>query len=145
MTNETIVLDTPEQIQMWVLLSRRAQLKLWLKGEGTENPGFYQTKGLIKWCRVHIPGCESARRARDCIVPVENAIVFAGGPQDFSIVNVHVMEVSGDYFLDRGVFPDMSAVEAEPALVELYNLGLLELVYTMDAPREPNGKAYLPV
>lgn len=132
----SIMLDTPEQISMWVLLSRRSQLKLQLKG--------LKTLGLIKWCKANIEGCEKARTAKDCIVPVEYAIATAGGPQDFSIVNVHVMLERGGVFFDRGIFPDMDAVEANPKFVDAYNSGRLEIVYTLDEPREANNEMFVP-
>lgn len=132
----TTVLDTPEQIQMWVLLSRRAQLKLQAKG--------LPTKGLIKWCKANIEGCESARTWRDCVVPVESAIAMAGGPQDYSIVNVHVMVKRGGLFIDRGIFADMAEVEARPDFVNLYNEGSLEIVYTLDEPRAANNEIFVP-
>jgi hypothetical protein len=140
------VLDTPEAINMWVLLSRRAQLKLWMNGMSrpADERKMYQTPGLVKWCKANIEGAENARTARDCIVPVEYAIASAGGPQDFSLVNVHVMRKAGGLFHDRGIYADMSEVEANPTFVSLYERGLLEIVYTLDEPREPNGQAYVP-
>lgn len=133
----TTILDTPEQIQMWVLLSRRAQLKLQAKG--------LPTKGLIKWCKANIEGCENARTWRDCVVPVETAIAMAGGPQDYSLVNVHVMfKTASDYFVDAGIFADMAEVEARPDFVEQYNDGNLEIVYTLEDPRPENGEMFVP-
>lgn len=124
-----IVLDTPEQINMWILLSRRAQLKLQAKG--------YPTKGLVKWCKANIEGCEDARTWRDCVLPVENAIALGDGPQDFTLINVHVMTVlSDDLFVDKGIFPDMASVEKVPEFVDAWNKGNLELVYTLDEPRD---------
>jgi hypothetical protein len=131
------MLDTPEQIAMWVLLSRRSQLKMQMKG--------LKVPGIVKWCRENIEGCENARTARDCVLPVEYAIASAGGPQDYSIVNVHVMRKTPDgLFHDRGIHPDMAAVEADPTMVRLYERGMLEIVYTMDEPRPSNGQIFVP-
>jgi hypothetical protein len=130
------ILDTPEQINMWVLLSRRAQLKLQMKG--------IKTPGIVKWCRKNVPGAETARTARDCIVPLEYLIAENGGPQDFSIVNVHVMLHRGGVFLDRGIYSDMSEVEANSAFVEAYAKGRLEIVYTLDEPRDATGEMFVP-
>jgi hypothetical protein len=132
----TIALDTPEQITMWVMLSRRAQLKLQLKG--------IKVPGIVKWCRANVPGAENARTAKQCVVPLEYMIADAGGPQDFSIVNVHVMYKSGGLFFDKGIYSDMSEVEADPAFVELYKRGLLEIVYTLDEPREATDQIFVP-
>lgn len=135
-----------EGVNMWVLLSRRSQIKmhLGLRPDGTPANVKIPVPGLMKWCKANIEGCENARTVRDCIVPVETAIAMAGGPQDFSIVNVHVMLVRGGLFHDRGVYNDMSEVEAVPAFVNAYQQGRLEIVYTLDAPREPNGEIYVP-
>src|SRR5689334_4564089 len=81
----TIVLDTPAQISMWILLSRRHQLQLQLKG--------YRTAGLVKWCKANIPGAANARTAKDCVVPVEYAISQAGGEVDYKLVNINCLEV----------------------------------------------------
>lgn len=133
----TIVLETPAQIGMWVLLSRRGQLKLQLKG--------LKTAGLIKWCRENIEGCESARTARDCIVPLEFVISEAGGPADYSIVNIHVMEKTANgNFRDRGIYPDMASVEANAGNAALYLAGRLEVVLTLDDAREATGDLYMP-
>jgi hypothetical protein len=134
----SIILDTPEQINMWVLLSRRAQLKMQLKG--------VVTKGLVKWCKANIPGCERARTAKDCVVPVEYAISEAGGPPDYSVVNVHVMEHSTTpgIFVDNGIYSTMEEVEAVPRFVKLFRQGNLEIVLTLEEPREPNSQLYSP-
>jgi hypothetical protein len=136
--NETVVLDTPEQINMWILLSRRAQVKLHLKG--------LTTKGLLKWLKVNIEGCENARTVKDCVVPLEYTIAMAGGPQDFSLINVHVMERvnDDDVFRDLGIFPDMASVEANAGLVALYFAHRLELVYTLDEPRDATNEIFIP-
>lgn len=132
----TIALTTPDQINMWVLLSRRAQLKLQAKG--------LPTKGLVKWCRENIEGCEKARTWKDCVVPVEYAISAKGGPSDYSLVNVHVMLNRGGLFMDRGIFNDMSEVEANPDFVKAYGDGRLELVLTMEDVRNANGEIFVP-
>lgn len=132
----SITLDTPEQIAMWVLLSRRSQLKMQMKG--------IKVPGIVKWCRENIEGCESARTARDCVIPVEYAIAAAGGPQDFTIVNVHVMLNFGGLFWDQGVFSDMSQVEQNPTWVKAYERGMLEVVYTMEASRPSNKQIFVP-
>jgi hypothetical protein len=131
------VLDTPEQINMWVLLSRRSQLKLQMKG--------IKTPGLVKWCKANIPGAEKARTAKDCVVPVEYAISEAGGPPDYSLVNVHVMvRLQNGFFRDEGIFSTMAEVEAIDRLTTLYMQGRLELVYTLDEPRPPTKELYVP-
>lgn len=138
MTSEAIILDTPEQINMWVLLSRRSQLKLQQKG--------LNVPGIVKWCRNNIPGCESARTAKQCVVPVEYAISEAGGQVDYSLVNVHIMRNVGDgIFADLGVFSDPDVALAEnPEFGPMFDDGALEIVLTLDPPRERNGQFYQP-
>lgn len=131
----TIALTTPSQINMWVLLSRRHQLQLQLKG--------MKTNGLVKWCKANIPGCENARTAKQCVVPVEYAISEAGGTPDYKIVNLHVMRHHGGLFLDRGIVNSDKDIAANPQWVKLYEKGMLELVFTLEDVREPNGQAYV--
>lgn len=134
--SDTIVLDTPNQINAWVLLSRRGQLKLQQKG--------LKTPGLIKWCRENIPGCERARVARDCIVPVEYALSQIGADVDYSVVNCHVMVQSmSGIFHDRGVFANPDDAKT-PELLAAFKNGNLEMVLTLDDVREPNGQIYVP-
>ena len=130
------ILDTPSQINMWVLLSRRHQIQMHIKG--------LKTPGIVKWCRANIEGAENARTASDCIVPVESAIAMAGGETDFSLVNVHVMTNKGDYFKDEGIFNDMSEVEANAGFVANYAAGRLEIVYTLEDVRPANGQMFIP-
>ena len=134
--SEGFALDTPAQISMWVLLSRRHQVQLHLKG--------LKVPGIVKACREQIPGAENARTAKDLIVPIEYAISEAGGEIDFRLVNVHVMLNRGGMYFDKGVFSDMSEVEANPAFVEWYGEGMLEIVLTLDEPRGETNEIFVP-
>lgn len=129
----TIVLDKPEQINMWILLSRRMQLKMQLHG--------MRTPGLVKWMKAHVEGCENARTAKQCIVPLEYLIASLDGPQDFSVVNIHVMYKAGGLFHDQGIFNSPDDLHA--GLQRAYAAGKLEVVYTLDEPRESNGQIYV--
>lgn len=128
----TIALDTPEQIAMWVLLSRRHQLQSQMKG--------IKTPGLIKWCQANIEG--AGRTAKSCVVPVEYAISQAGGEVDYNLVNLHVMYRQGGLFHDQGIFshPD----DMHEGLKRAYEAGRLEIVLTLDEPRESNRQVYVP-
>src|SRR6478735_9179787 len=127
----TIVLDTPEQINMWVLLSRRSQVQAHLKG--------YKVKGIIAALKRDIPGCENIRYVKDAVVPIEFAIANAGGNVDYRLVNVHVLKVeSKGVFVDLGIYNDMSEVEANDKFVSLYARGRLEIVLTEDDVRPAN-------
>lgn len=128
-------LDTPQQIGLWVLLSRRHQLQLQMKG--------LKTPGLVKWCQNNIPG--AGRTAKDCVVPVEFAISEAGGEVDYKLVNVQVMEkVRSDIFQDLGIYSDITEVEASGYFRSLAENGRLEIVLTLDEPRKPTGDLLTP-
>lgn len=132
----TISLDTPQQINMWVLLSRRHQIQLQLKG--------MRTPGLVKWCKANIEGCENARTAKACVVPVEYAISQAGGDVDYRLVNVQVLVRRMGMFFDRGIFSDITEVEADTNLVAEYTKGNLEIVLTLEPPRASNNEIFVP-
>lgn len=129
-----IVLDTPEEIDMWLMLSRRHQVQMHLKG--------YKVKGITTALKREFG--DQGSRVKDYVVPIESAIAMAGGEADYNLVNVHVMLNRGGVFHDRGIFSNMSEVEANATLVQWYMKGLLEIVYTLDEPREPNGQMYVP-
>jgi hypothetical protein len=129
------MLDTPAGINMWVMLSRRHQVQMHLKG--------LKVKGIMAALRRDFG--DHGNRVANYIVPIESEIGMAGGIVDYNLVNVHVMQrVDDSLFMDCGIFANMNEVEAFPGLVEAYSLGQLEIVYTLDEPRQPNGKAYQP-
>ena len=124
----SFTLDTPAQISMWVLLSRRHQIRLHLKG--------YPQKGLAACLKREFPEVHG-RLVKDFVVPVEFAICEAGGEADYNIVNVHVMEKTkgGMYFRDMGIFDSMDAA-GTPENREKFAAGLLEVVLTTEAVRD---------
>jgi len=134
----TIVLDTPEQITMWVLLSRRAQLKMHLAG--------YPVKGLVAWFKRNLPtgeGGKPVRTAKDCIVPLEYAISEAGGDIDWTRVNMHVMRrLNPEVFQDLGVYDSPEDIQEGSPLAEMYKAGDLEIVLTLAEPRKATGDLF---
>jgi hypothetical protein len=120
-------LDTPEQINMWVLLSRRSQLKLQMKG--------LKTPGIIKWCKENIgPECTTAAKA---LLRLNEVISENGGPYDKD-QHVHVLMKSkpnSNYAADAGIFANMGAVEVIPDFVKAYGEGRLELILTNEPER----------
>lgn len=68
----TIALDTPDQISMWVLLSRRAQCHLQIKG--------LSTPGLIK--SMKRDGLTDHSTAKGALADVNLIIESLGGPPD---------------------------------------------------------------
>lgn len=120
------VIDTPEGINLWVLLSRRGQIKMHQKG--------YAVKGLAACLRRELG--DHGRYVKDYIVPVEFAISEAGGNVDYSLVNVHVMQrLENGYFLDRGVFDSIDAA-GTPENRRMFAAGTLEVVLTTDPVRD---------
>lgn len=129
----TIVLDTPKQINMWVLLSRRGQIKMHLKG--------YTQPGLAKCLKAMYPEV-GGRMVKDFVVANEFAIGEGGAEIDYSIVNVHVMMNRGGLFFDRGIYSDMDEAST-PEHAELYAKGRLEIVLTLEEPRVANGEVFV--
>lgn len=127
------MLDTPAQISMWVLLSRRHQIALHTKG--------LTVKGLVACLKREFPEAHG-RTAKDFIVPVEFAISQAGGDIDYSKVNVHIMLRAGGMLHDRGIFANMDEA-GTPENRRLFAEGKIECVLTLDAPREPSGGIFV--
>lgn len=132
----TISLNTPEQINHWVLLSRRQQVQLHLKG--------LKVKGIMAALKRDIPGCENITRVSQAVLPIEEAISFAGGEADFNLVNVHVCRKHEQGVLsDRGIFATMAEVEADEKFVKMYNAGVLEIMLTDKPVREKTNDIYV--
>lgn len=129
----SIMLDTPEQINLWVLLSRRHQVQLHLKG--------IKVPGILKWGKDHFPG--EVKTVKDMVVAVETAISMAGGEPDFNLVNVQTFLKRGGLLYDLGVFPTMAEVEAKPEFVKAYERGILEIMFTTEDVREANSQVYM--
>lgn len=136
--SESIILDTPKEINMWVLLSRRHQVQLHLKG--------VKVPGIVKWVKENLGQGyhHPIRTARDCIVPVEYAISQAGGEVDYSLVNVHIMAHTNNphVFQDYGVYGSPADINPDSQIACLYAAGKIEVVLTLDEPRPPNGELY---
>lgn len=126
------VLDTPAQISMWVLLSRRAQIKMHLAG--------YPIRGLAACLKREFPEA-GGRYVKDFIVPVEFAISEAGGKVDYTRVNLHIMVNRGGMFFDQGIYnsPD----EVPHNLRALFGAGGGEAVLTTEAPRDANQQMFV--
>lgn len=132
----SIVLDTPEQINMWVLLSRRHQIQLHLKG--------MTVKGLAASLKRTFPDVGS-RYVKDYVIPVEFAISERGGQVDYNLVNVHVMLKRGGMFHDRGVYNDPdAALNTHPEFGPAFAKGQLEVVLTTDEPRPMTNEIFVP-
>lgn len=135
----TIALDTPEQINMWVLLSRRAQLKMHLAG--------YPVKGLVAWCKRNLVTGENGkpiRTAKDAVVPLEYLISQHGGEIDWKLVNMHVMRrLNPETFQDLGIYDSPEVIEVGSPMHQMYEAGALEIVLTLQEPRKANGDLFV--
>lgn len=100
--SEGFVLDTPAQINMWVLLSRRSQLKLQGKG--------IKTKGLFTALKREV-GITS-RKWDVALLELNDIIGDAGGPEDPE-VNYLVWIGQNDTYIDRGIYGSLADVEAK--------------------------------
>jgi hypothetical protein len=134
----TIVLDTPEQINAWVLLSRISQCHLHMKG--------YKVPGLLKWLKANVPDCKgkaSVAAAYPGLLDYcdQFGISAPGGEQCNYQVLVTGRKDSGLHglYFDRGVYTSMDAI-AE-AWGEQYAEGRIVILRTMDPERGPNPKA----
>lgn len=136
--SEAITLDTPEQITLWVLLSRRHQIQLHLKG--------LKTPGLVKWVKANLDTAGvSVRTVRDCIVPVEYAISMAGGDVDYRLVNVQFLErVREDVFQDLGVYDSPEGISLMSYIGQLATTDRLEVILTLEDPRPATGDLFAP-
>lgn len=94
----TIILDTPEQINMWVLLSRRAQL--WLQGKGLKTPG------LFKWLSEN--GISASRKWDVALVDLNDYIGEMNGPEDDRMNYRLFLGFNAE---PVGVFPSLEAIE----------------------------------
>jgi hypothetical protein len=134
----TIALDTPEQINMWVLLSRRAQLKMHLAG--------YPVKGLVAWCKRNLDmteGGKPIRTAKDAVVPLEYLISQHGGQVDWKVVNMHVMRrLNDEVFQDLGIWDSPEEIQEGSPMHQMYEAGSLEIVLTTQETRKPTGELF---
>jgi len=105
----TISLTTPKQINAWVLLSRRSQLKMHEAG--------LKTPGIFKWIETNLPPeyLEGVKRtARDYRMALNDYIgdVDDTIPEDADVNFRLYLGVTGypNMFADRGIFATMGEV-----------------------------------
>lgn len=130
--SDTIVLDTPAQISMWVLLSRRHQVQLHMKG--------LKVKGIMACLKREFG--DHGNRVANYVLPIEHAIANAGGEVDYKLVNVHVMVNRGGMLFDRGVFANMDDAGTDTHKM-WHEEGILALQLTSEDVREANGEIYV--
>jgi hypothetical protein len=128
----SISLDTPEQINAWVLLSRISQCHLHMKG--------LKVNGLAAWMKRNIPDITNERTVKQMYPRLldfcdAHGVQAPGGEQ----CNYQVLMTGGPLtglYLDQGIVSSMSDIEANPTWVKAYGEERLVIIRTMDAPRE---------
>jgi hypothetical protein len=133
MTNETgtIVLDTPEQINAWVLMSRISQCHLHMKG--------IKVPGLLKWLRANVPDCANARTVKAAYCGLldycdQFGVSAPGGEQCNYQLLMTPTALNGLYF-DMGIVPDLDASVPENVKTA-YGEGRVVILRTMDDVRD---------
>jgi hypothetical protein len=132
MTNETIVLDTPEQINAWVLASRISQCHLHMAG--------LQVKGLAGWLKRNIPDCNGLRTVKEMYPRLldycDTFGVYAPGGErcNYQVLWTPKGAGRGLYF-DQGVVATVEDIEANENWAEAYNDQRLVILRTMDPVR----------
>lgn len=131
----TICLDTPEQINAWVLISRVSQCTLHLKG--------YPVKGLLKWLTKNVPDCADARTIKQAYprlldycdsMGVNTDRVSATYPVRYQIL-VTPTALNSLYF-DYGIVPNLTDVEFVSKWGKAYDEGRMVIIRTLDDCRD---------
>lgn len=127
-------LSGPEQVGAWVLLSRRHQVQLHLKG--------LTQKGIVGALKRDIG--DHGNRVANYVLPIEEACAAAGIANDWKIVNLHVMvQAAPNYYTDEGIYnSDVEAMDAVEGLAEMVADGGAVVVLTLEAPRDRIAAAY---
>lgn len=130
----TIMLDTPAQISAWVILSRRHQVQLHLKG--------LKVKGILSALKRDFG--DHGNRVANYVLPIEEACAAAGIANDWNLVSLHVMVGAGpNYYTDEGIYnSDTEAMDAIEGLADMVANGVAVVVLTQEAPRPPIAAAY---
>lgn len=129
----TIVLDKPEQINAWVLLSRISQCHLHMKG--------LAVKGLHKWLVANVPDCADTHTVKQAYPRLldycdQFGITAPGGEQ----CQYQVLIKALGLYHDQGIFASMADIEADENIVARYAEGRVVILRTMDAVRDRDPK-----
>lgn len=129
----TIVLDKPEQINAWVLMSRISQCHIHMQG--------YPVKGLHKWLVKNVPDAAGTRTVKDAYPRLLDycdtfGVTAPGGERCHYQVLVKTLGL----YHDRGVFASMADIEANDAIVARYAEGRVVILRTMGAVRDRDPK-----
>lgn len=134
--SEAFSLDTPEQLNAWVLLSRISQCHLHMGG--------LKVPGLHKWLKANIPDCAGTRTIKQAYPRLldycdQFDITAPGGER----CNYQVLMTGGPLmglYLDQGIVASLSDIEANPTWANAYTENRLVILRTMDdvRDRDPN-------
>ena len=132
--SQSFTLDTPEQINAWVLISRISQCHLHMDG--------LKVPGLLKWLKANIPDCADARTVKAAYPRLLDycdslGIEAPGGERCNYQVLITVFQ---GLYLDAGIVGSIADIEANPDWVKAYAEGRMVILRTMDAvrDRDPN-------
>lgn len=139
----TIVLDTPEQINAWVLMSRVSQVSLHLKG--------HKVKGLAAWLKMNVPAeyCSGKERTvKDFTIPLLDWCDDENVPTDrvgSLIEGINYLVVcsgspGSNLYYDQGIYETMD--EAWADWYAEYMQGCVHVFRTWDAVRGSQPKMY---
>lgn len=135
--SEAIVLDTPEQINAWIWLSRLHQCELHMKG--------YTHPGLFTWLRRNVPDLTTERTVKAAYPRLLDHMDTLGvlPAEHEEKCNYQILltpsALDGLYF-DFGVVGSLSDIEANADFVAAYGEGRLVIIRTAENVRDRNPK-----
>lgn len=130
--SETIILDTPEQINAWVLASRISQAHLHMDG--------LKVPGLAKWIKANVPDVTTERTVRDMyprlldFCDLYNVSAPGGERCNYQVLMTPEGPFSGLYF-DCGIFASIEDITA-PVVLDAYKDNRVVVLRTMEEPRD---------
>lgn len=137
----TITLDTPEQINAWILLSRVHQAELHMKG--------YSVKGLLKWLQANIPDCANDRTVKDAYPHLLDYAGEFGGVLDnhkeLCNYQLLVAKMGHNLYFDFGIFDSIDDIQSIPNMQRAYDAGRVIILRTMKDVRGPDRKVMMEV
>jgi hypothetical protein len=129
----SISLDTPEQINAWVLLSRISQCHIHMNTT-------MKVPGLASWMKANVPDVTNERTVKDMYPRLLDycdtlGVQAPGGEQCNYQILMTGGPLTGLYF-DYGIVDSMTEVEANPTWVKAYAENRLVIMRTMEPVRD---------
>lgn len=135
--SESFSLDTPEQINAWVLLSRISQCHLHMDG--------LKVNGLLKWLKANVPDCadcHTVKAAYPRLLDYCDQFNLSAPGGERCNYQVLITVFSGLY-LDYGVFRTLADIEANEQFSKAYREGRMVVLRTMDSVRDRDPKVQM--